>query len=185
MLRGQKTTANQRLRPTWWRRMDSNHRRQSQQIYSLSPLATWVLLHMKFRGNAKEGGAGGRIRTPDLLITNQLLYQLSYTSTSAFTTKVIITAGGGFVNSKLKKRPEKREDGVKRQEGISRRTGRSGAACAGGSSTPGTPILSWRAGWCANTAWAAMPGGTLPPSAAGWAGALTLFRRKRSTKREQ
>ena len=25
-------------------------------------------------------GAGGRIRTPDLLITNQLLYQLSYTS---------------------------------------------------------------------------------------------------------
>ena len=28
------------------------------------------------------GGAGGRIRTPDLLITNQLLYQLSYTSIS-------------------------------------------------------------------------------------------------------
>ena len=27
-------------------------------------------------------GAGGRTRTPDLLITNQLLYQLSYTSTS-------------------------------------------------------------------------------------------------------
>ena len=27
-----------------------------------------------------EFGAGGRIRTPDLLITNQLLYQLSYTS---------------------------------------------------------------------------------------------------------
>jgi hypothetical protein len=26
------------------------------------------------------GGAGGRTRTPDLLITNQLLYQLSYTS---------------------------------------------------------------------------------------------------------
>ena len=25
-------------------------------------------------------GAGGRIRTLDLLITNQLLYQLSYTS---------------------------------------------------------------------------------------------------------
>ena len=30
-----------------------------------------------------EIGAGGRIRTPDLLITNQLLYQLSYTSTTA------------------------------------------------------------------------------------------------------
>ena len=28
----------------------------------------------------KRGGAGGRIRTPDLLITNQLLYLLSYTS---------------------------------------------------------------------------------------------------------
>ena len=27
-------------------------------------------------------GAGGRIRTPDLLITNQLLYRLSYTSES-------------------------------------------------------------------------------------------------------
>ena len=30
-----------------------------------------------------EIGAGGRIRTPDLLITNQLLYQLSYTSIPA------------------------------------------------------------------------------------------------------
>ena len=29
-----------------------------------------------------ELGAGGRIRTPDLLITNQLLYRLSYTSES-------------------------------------------------------------------------------------------------------
>ena len=29
----------------------------------------------------REGGAGRRTRTPDLLITNQLLYQLSYTST--------------------------------------------------------------------------------------------------------
>ena len=28
----------------------------------------------------REGGAGRRTRTPDLLITNQLLYQLSYTS---------------------------------------------------------------------------------------------------------
>ena len=32
----------------WWRRMDSNHRRRSQQIYSLSPLATWVLLRVQF-----------------------------------------------------------------------------------------------------------------------------------------
>ena len=29
---------------------------------------------------ARSAGAGGRTRTPDLLITNQLLYQLSYTS---------------------------------------------------------------------------------------------------------
>ena len=32
-------------------------------------------------------GAGGRIRTPDLLITNQLLYQLSYTSTVSHNVK--------------------------------------------------------------------------------------------------
>ena len=35
-------------------------------------------------------GAGGRIRTPDLLITNQLLYQLSYTSVFQFYHHVII-----------------------------------------------------------------------------------------------
>ena len=29
-----------------------------------------------------DGGAGRRIRTPDLLITNQLLYRLSYTGVS-------------------------------------------------------------------------------------------------------
>ena len=92
----------------------------SQQIYSLPPLATWVLLRMmlcrfmvertrsikeqlapgelmdfissplRFNGNSKPSErcpsllifkrAGGRTRTPDLLITNQLLYQLSYTS---------------------------------------------------------------------------------------------------------
>ena len=32
--------------------------------------------------NSSVGGAGRRTRTPDLLITNQLLYQLSYTSTT-------------------------------------------------------------------------------------------------------
>ena len=58
--------------------VDSNHRRRSQQIYSLSPLATREIPHMKF----VEDGAGRRTRTPDLLITNQLLYQLSYTSIS-------------------------------------------------------------------------------------------------------
>ncbi len=33
-------------------------------------------------GRTAQFGAGGRTRTPDLLITNQLLYQLSYTSSS-------------------------------------------------------------------------------------------------------
>ena len=33
---------------TWWRRVDSNHRSETQQIYSLPPLATRELLHMKF-----------------------------------------------------------------------------------------------------------------------------------------
>ena len=32
----------------WWRRVDSNHRSESQQIYSLPPLATRELLHMDF-----------------------------------------------------------------------------------------------------------------------------------------
>ena len=42
-----------------------------------------------------KNGAGGRIRTPDLLITNQLLYRLSYTSTWVThcpATALIITA---------------------------------------------------------------------------------------------
>ena len=34
--------------------------------------------------NSSVGGAGRRTRTPDLLITNQLLYQLSYTSKFSF-----------------------------------------------------------------------------------------------------
>ena len=64
--------------------MDSNHRSETQQIYSLPPLATRELLHIQFSialQQSQKSGAGGRIRTPDLLITNQLLYQLSYTST--------------------------------------------------------------------------------------------------------
>ena len=35
-----------------------------------------------------EGGAGRRTRTPDLLITNQLLYQLSYTSESSICSRI-------------------------------------------------------------------------------------------------
>ena len=73
---GRKKTKNGKNRSLrWWRRMDSNHRSRRQQIYSLPPLATREIPHIIY-----EIGAGGRIRTPDLLITNQLLYQLSYTS---------------------------------------------------------------------------------------------------------
>ena len=64
----------------WWGMVDSNHRRHSQQIYSLSPLATREIPHMKLL--CRLLGAGRRTRTPDLLITNQLLYQLSYTGGS-------------------------------------------------------------------------------------------------------
>ena len=53
--------------------MDSNHRSRRQQIYSLPPLATRELLRIYLE--LVDG-----LRTPDLLITNQLLYQLSYTS---------------------------------------------------------------------------------------------------------
>ena len=113
----------------WWRRVDSNHRSESQQIYSLPPLATRELLHVNlsaprksqprpegvsrrrrvsrgnwfplegasfakrkiFRRKSKRPGAGGRTRTPDRLITNQLLYQLSYTS-------VLLVHSEGYFN---------------------------------------------------------------------------------------
>ena len=53
-------------------------------------------------------GAGGRTRTPDLLITNQLLYQLSYTSgcivrATCPTTVIIIAQRNGFVKRFFKK----------------------------------------------------------------------------------
>ena len=48
--------------------VDSNHRSKLQQIYSLSPLATREAIHR----------ADERTRTVNLLITNQLLCQLSH-----------------------------------------------------------------------------------------------------------
>ena len=50
----------------WWAKVDSHHRSMTQQIYSLPPLATREFSHIKF----SIDGAGGRTRTPDLLITN-------------------------------------------------------------------------------------------------------------------
>ena len=55
----------------WWAGVDSDHRSETQQIYSLPPLATREPAHY---------GAGDGTRTRNLLITNQLLCQLSYTS---------------------------------------------------------------------------------------------------------
>ena len=54
----------------WWRGADSNRRTQRERIYSPSRLATSLPL--------REYGAGERNRTLNLLITSQLLYQLSY-----------------------------------------------------------------------------------------------------------
>ena len=51
-----------------WAEVDSNHRSNLQQIYSLPPLATRESTH----------GADERTRTVNLLITNQLLCQLSH-----------------------------------------------------------------------------------------------------------
>ena len=50
---------------TLWGEQDSNLRRRSQQIYSLPSLAAWV--------SPQNSWADGGTRTPDLLITNQLL----------------------------------------------------------------------------------------------------------------
>ena len=70
-----------RISFVWWGKVDSNHRSDKQQIYSLSPLATREFPHIQLT-SARLAGAGRRTRTPDLLITNQLLYQLSYTGNS-------------------------------------------------------------------------------------------------------
>ena len=47
---------------SWWRRVDSNHRSETQQIYSLPPLATRELLRIHLYSNkrpAKRGFPGG------------------------------------------------------------------------------------------------------------------------------
>jgi hypothetical protein len=53
---------------------------EDRQIYSLLPLAAWLPLRSKGVDiHLWALLAGGGIRTRDLLITNQVLYQLSYT----------------------------------------------------------------------------------------------------------
>ena len=62
--------------PYWWREEGSNLRRSlDRQIYSLLLLTTQPSLR-----DSTAAGAGDGTRTRDLLITNQLLYQLSYAS---------------------------------------------------------------------------------------------------------
>ncbi len=70
----------------WWEEVDSNHRSRRRQIYSLMHLATLQSARIKFipRLYGVVVGAGDRNRTNNLLITNQLLCQLSYTSTTPF-----------------------------------------------------------------------------------------------------
>ena len=54
----------------------------------------WKRREKKSRGAERSPrGAGGRTRTPDLLITNQLLYRLSYTSGYALHGGGITTQG--------------------------------------------------------------------------------------------
>ena len=88
-----------------WGGEDSNLRRLSRQIYSLFPLATrepprnfgktrlskaGQTPNLNLQRRAPDflsyqpirTGAGKGTRTPDLLITNQLLYQLSYASSA-------------------------------------------------------------------------------------------------------
>ena len=57
--------------------MDSNHRSKLQQIYSLSPLATRDSTHIHIEFSLFSE-ADDRTRTDNLLITNQLLCQLSH-----------------------------------------------------------------------------------------------------------
>ena len=59
----------------WWAEVDSNHRSRRRQIYSLIHLAALESAHIKL----VCCGAGDWTRTHNLLITNQLLCQLSYT----------------------------------------------------------------------------------------------------------
>ena len=80
---------NQNYPFSWWEVVDSNHRSRRRQIYSLMHLATLQTAHIiKFLAACNSGvvgssGAGDWNRTRNLLITNQLLCQLSYTSKTA------------------------------------------------------------------------------------------------------
>ena len=72
-------TAPPRGKKIKWAEMDSNHRSITQQIYSLSPLATRESTHFSLLATSCfKQKADDRTRTDNLLITNQLLCQLSH-----------------------------------------------------------------------------------------------------------
>ena len=60
----------------------------ARQIYSLIPLATREPHH----NFTVSTGAGTRSRTPDLLITSQLLYLLSYTGITVEVVRILLIA---------------------------------------------------------------------------------------------
>ena len=63
----------------WWTEVDSNHRSRRRQIYSLIHLAALESVRLNVvLSSCAAGGAGDWNRTHNLLITNQLLCQLSY-----------------------------------------------------------------------------------------------------------
>ena len=64
----------------WWAEVDSNHRSRRRQIYSLIHLAALESAqNLSVASSLLCCGAGDWTRTHNLLITNQLLCQLSYT----------------------------------------------------------------------------------------------------------
>ena len=98
----------------WWGRTDSNHRSESQQIYSLPPLATRELpLIWSFMSESNQQpadyksaalplsqwslfGGNNRDRTCDPLLVRQMLSQLSYAS---IINLKILNGGGGRIRT--------------------------------------------------------------------------------------
>ena len=73
-------------RTRWWERMDSDHRSRKTTDLQSAPFGHSGTLPYKMCNEIL--GAGRRTWTPDLLITNQLLYQLSYTSAIPVTLQI-------------------------------------------------------------------------------------------------
>ena len=101
-------------------------------------------------------GAGGRTRTPDRLITNQLLYQLSYTSRPARPQRMLFYQG----EEDLSRERTKFLKNFWRRNGYPA-TGvdRPAAGCAAGTAGRVVPPLRRGAVWPGAGALPALPGG--------------------------